>query len=98
MFMLVSRRYERVSLIVTFNKPFSVWGQIFGDDVGTAAMIDRLIHRRDPPLNATATASGARDRAPTGRRDRRNRLTDPRSRLQPRRPADTAPIVPARRR
>jgi IstB-like ATP binding protein len=32
---------------------------IFGDDVGTAAMIDRLIHRRDPPLKATATASGA---------------------------------------
>ncbi len=37
MFMLVSRRYERASLIVTSNKPFSAWGEIFGiviDDVG----------------------------------------------------------------
>src|ERR1700757_737962 len=32
MFMLVSRRYERASLIVTSNKPFSAWGEIFGDD------------------------------------------------------------------
>ena len=31
MFMLVSRRYERASLIVTSNKPFSAWGEIFGD-------------------------------------------------------------------
>src|SRR4051794_25441922 len=29
MFMLVSRRYERASLIVTSNKPFSGWGEIF---------------------------------------------------------------------
>src|SRR5919109_4868642 len=44
MFMLVSRRYERASLIVTSNKPFSGWGEIFGDDVVAAAMIDRLVH------------------------------------------------------
>ena len=44
MFMLVSRRYERASLIVTSNKPFSGWGEIFGDDVTAAAMIDRLVH------------------------------------------------------
>src|SRR3954465_1160306 len=39
MFMLVSRRYERASLVVTSNKPFSGWGEIFGDDVVAAAMI-----------------------------------------------------------
>ena len=44
MFMLVSRRYERRSLIVTSNKPFSQWGEIFGDDMAATAMIDRLIH------------------------------------------------------
>jgi DNA replication protein DnaC len=33
MFMLVSRRYERASLIVTSNKPFGAWGEIFGDDM-----------------------------------------------------------------
>ena len=41
MFSLVSSRYERASLIVTSNKPFSAWGEIFGDDVVAAAMIDR---------------------------------------------------------
>ena len=45
--MLVSRRYERASLIVTSNKPFSAWGEIFGDDVTAAAMIDRLVHHAE---------------------------------------------------
>ena len=44
MFSLVSARYERASMIVTSNKPFSAWGDIFGDDVTAAAMIDRLVH------------------------------------------------------
>ncbi len=47
MFMLVSRRYERASLIVTSNKPFSAWGEIFGDDATAAAMIDRLVHHAE---------------------------------------------------
>ena len=47
MFMLVSRRYERASMIVTSNKPFSGWGEIFGDDVVAAAMIDRLVHHAE---------------------------------------------------
>jgi DNA replication protein DnaC len=47
MFMLVSRRYERASMIVTSNKPFSAWGEIFGDDVVAAAMIDRLVHHAE---------------------------------------------------
>ena len=47
MFMLVARRYERASLIVTSNKPFSAWGEIFGDDATAAAMIDRLVHHAE---------------------------------------------------
>jgi len=47
MFMLVGRRYERASLIVTSNKPFSAWGEIFGDDMAATAMIDRLIHHSE---------------------------------------------------
>jgi DNA replication protein DnaC len=47
MFMLVSRRYERAAMIVTSNKPFSGWGEIFGDDVVAAAMIDRLVHHAE---------------------------------------------------
>jgi DNA replication protein DnaC len=47
MFILVSRRYERASLIVTSNKPFSAWGEIFGNDATAAAMIDRLVHHAE---------------------------------------------------
>src|ERR671934_150089 len=48
MFSLVSDRYERASMIVTSNKPFSAWGEIFGDEVTAVAMIDRLLH--PPPI------------------------------------------------
>ena len=44
MFALVSSRYERASMIVTSNKPFSAWGEIFGDDAVATAMLDRLVH------------------------------------------------------
>jgi len=46
-FQLVSSRYERASVIVTSNKPFSRWGEVFGDDTVAAAMIDRLVHHAD---------------------------------------------------
>ena len=44
MFMLVSRRYERASLIVTSNKSFLDWGEIFQDHVLATAILDRLLH------------------------------------------------------
>jgi len=47
MFELVSSRYERASMVVTSNKPFSRWGETFGDDVVAAAMIDRLVHHAE---------------------------------------------------
>jgi DNA replication protein DnaC len=47
MFSLVSARYERASMIVTSNKAFSAWGEIFGDEVVAAAMIDRLVHHAE---------------------------------------------------
>jgi len=46
-FQLVSSRYERASMIVTSNKPFGRWGEVFGDDVVAAAMIDRLVHHAE---------------------------------------------------
>ena len=46
-FQLISARYETASVIVTSNKPFSSWGDIFGDDTVAAAMIDRLVHHAD---------------------------------------------------
>jgi DNA replication protein DnaC len=46
-FQLVSSRYERASVIVTSNKPFARWGEVFGDATVAAAMIDRLVHHAD---------------------------------------------------
>lgn len=46
-FQLVSSRYERASMIVTSNKPFGRWGEVFGDVTVAAAMIDRLVHHAE---------------------------------------------------
>jgi DNA replication protein DnaC len=43
-FQLVTRRYERGSIIVTSNRAFSEWGQVFGDEVLASAILDRLLH------------------------------------------------------
>ena len=40
----MTRRYERASTVLTSNKGFEEWGDIFGDDVMAAALIDRLVH------------------------------------------------------
>jgi DNA replication protein DnaC len=47
-FQLVAKRYEKNSIIITSNKPFEEWGQIFSDDVVAAAIIDRLLHHSYP--------------------------------------------------
>ena len=46
-FQLVNARYERGALVVTSNKPFTAWGEVFGDPVVAAAMLDRLVHHAD---------------------------------------------------
>jgi len=43
-FRLVVRRYERASLIITSNKSFLDWGEIFNDPVLATAVLDRLLH------------------------------------------------------
>jgi DNA replication protein DnaC len=40
----MARRYETASTVLTSNKRFEEWGEIFGDDVMAAALIDRLLH------------------------------------------------------
>jgi DNA replication protein DnaC len=46
-FQLVSRRYERGSIILTSNKSFTEWGGVLGDDVLATAILDRLLHHCD---------------------------------------------------
>jgi DNA replication protein DnaC len=43
-FQIVSERYERGSILLTSNKTFGAWGDIFGDTVLATAILDRLLH------------------------------------------------------
>lgn len=44
LFQLISARYERGSIILTSNKSYGEWGNVFGDSVLAAALLDRLLH------------------------------------------------------
>jgi len=43
-FQLMNRRYERASTVLTSNKAFEEWGEVLGDEVMAAALIDRVLH------------------------------------------------------
>ena len=44
LFQLVARRYEKGAIILTSNKSFSQWGELFTDQVLATALLDRLLH------------------------------------------------------
>lgn len=44
LFQLIAKRYERKSTVITTNKNFSEWGEVFGDAVLANAILDRLLH------------------------------------------------------
>ena len=44
LFRLIQRRYEKGSIILTSNKSFLDWGEVFGDQVLASAILDRLLH------------------------------------------------------
>ena len=44
LFELISARYERRSLLITANQPFSEWGKVFPDETTAVAAVDRLVH------------------------------------------------------
>ena len=43
-FQVVSRRYERGSIVLTSNRGFGDWNQVFADPVAASASVDRLLH------------------------------------------------------
>src|SRR5580692_3028359 len=43
-FQLVNARYERGAMILTSNRGFAEWGEVFGDSVVATALLDRLLH------------------------------------------------------
>ena len=44
LFQLINKRYEKSSTIITTNKPFAEWGELFGDPMIANAILDRLLH------------------------------------------------------
>ena len=88
-FQLMARRYEHASTILTSNKGFGEWGEVFGDDVMAAALVDRLVHhchivnirgnsyrmRHHADLRSALTPSeGESESSPGRRRGRREAL------------------------
>ena len=45
LFQLISRRYQRGSILLTSNKSYTDWGDVFSDTVLAAALLDRLLHQ-----------------------------------------------------
>ena len=44
LFQLIAKRYEKRTTVITTNKNFSEWGEVFGDNVLANAILDRLLH------------------------------------------------------
>jgi len=43
-FEIISKRYEKGSVIITTNKTFEQWGDIFTDNILASAILDRVVH------------------------------------------------------
>jgi len=80
LFEVVSRAYERLSLIVTTNLPFESWTEVFGCERLTGALLDRLTHRVHI-IEANGPSYGLRES--------KRRLQRPRS--QPEKSGNTEP-------
>ncbi|WP_211224543.1 ATP-binding protein, partial [Marinimicrobium agarilyticum] len=64
-FRLVNRRYERASIILTSNKSFTDWGEVFGDQVIATAILDRLLHH-STTLNIKGESYRLKDKRKAG--------------------------------
>jgi len=47
LFEIINRRYEQVSTIVTTNRPFAEWGEVFPNAACVVSLVDRLIHHSE---------------------------------------------------
>jgi len=73
LFQVVSRRYERRSLVLTTNLAFNEWSTVFPNAACTTALIDRIVHQAQPS-KARATADVRR--RPKNRHARRKPRPD----------------------
>jgi DNA replication protein DnaC len=64
-FRLINRRYEKASIILTSNKSFSDWGEVFADHVIATAILDRLLHH-STTLNIKGESYRLKDKRKAG--------------------------------
>ena len=65
-FQVVSRRYERGSIVLTSNRGFGDWGQVFADQVVASAILDHLLHHATV-VNIKGQSYRMRAHVPSGR-------------------------------
>jgi DNA replication protein DnaC len=81
LFELISKRYERRSMLITANQPFGEWNKVFPDPAMTIAAIDRLIHHS---VVVEMNVESYRQRAATTRKSRPTaKAAPPASETQP---------------
>jgi DNA replication protein DnaC len=81
LFEVVTRRYEQRSVLLTTNKPFAEWGEIFPNAACVVTLVDRLVHRAEiiPIEGDSYRLKEAKERAarkrksPSAKRDRRQK-------------------------
>ena len=64
-FQLINARYERGAIILTSNRGFSEWGEVFGDQVIATAILDRLLHH-STTLNIKGESYRLKDKRKAG--------------------------------
>ena len=74
-FRLLVRRYERASLIVTSNKSFVDWGEVFNDQILATAILDRLLHHATT-VNIKGNSYRLREKKKAGLLGRKPKVID----------------------
>jgi DNA replication protein DnaC len=64
-FQLISRRYERGSIVLTSHQSFGQWGEVFGNPISATAILERLLHHR-VVINSKGESSRRREKQKAG--------------------------------
>jgi DNA replication protein DnaC len=80
LFEIVSRRYQEKSTLVTTNRPFAEWGEVFPNAACVVSLVDRLVHNAEIIQidGESYRLKEAKERSEQRRRERAARKTNPR--------------------
>ena len=72
LFEIISRRYEEKSTLITTNRPFSEWGEVFPNAACVVSLVDRLVHNAEiiPIQGESYRLKEAKERAQQRKRKR----------------------------